>query len=207
MGYGFGNRIAVGRRAITAQAQAEQVIWKVAVYGAGTASSNGEYVWDGNELQDGKPVYRNGSNTISFGDFGGASAEWGIYDDSAGDNTYLSSNLIAWSINGGSSPAPSSALSYAQDSYFNFTLVGADPSTSNGTTLQSVPPANDFWFISETGNPSNITGEIYLDNGLYYIYDISEDAPTFTATSVLGNWSAVGTGITPPTISSVVYSA
>jgi hypothetical protein len=204
VGYGFGNRIAVGRRTITAQAQAEQVIWKVAIFGAGTATSNGEYVWDGTTLYNGKPVYSKDSNTISWDEFSSGIFEWGIYDDSPVFISYASDDLISWSNEGldGAEPAPSSALSYAQDSFISsLTLTGANESTSNGAYFRETLNEN---FLNESGNSINFD---ILTYGGWALFDLIADGETYTSPDLF-TWSVYTYGSAPaPTISSITYSA
>jgi hypothetical protein len=116
---------------------ATQTIWKVAIFGAGEISSNGEYIWDGSELNNyGKPVYRkeNSSNSIEWEEGGGPSAlgAWNLFDVDVDDLTYQIESLSfsgSWIVAGaGTSPSPSSALSYSQDSFISsITLTGSNP--------------------------------------------------------------------------------
>ena len=185
----------------------EQVIWKVAIFGAGTTSSNGEYVWDGNELQDGKPIYRNDSNTISFGDFGGESAEWALYDDIAGDNTYLSPDLLNWTSNGYGT-APSSALSYAQDSFISSITLNSnnveypfseDPFTRTlGGTAQFNGGVTEFGNAFIAFDPDPDPDQWYLSNG---------DEGLFASLDLITWDIPKAGGSSYPTVSAIVYSA
>jgi len=83
----------------------------VLISGAGTASSNGNYVWDGATLLNGERYYQTVSNSIFW-----LSSEsyWFIEDTIFGDNTYRSSDLITWvAINGSADPSPTGTLSYS----------------------------------------------------------------------------------------------
>lgn len=183
-------------------------IRKIIVFGAGESSSNGEYVWDGNELQDGKPVYRNGSNTISFGDFGGGSAEWGLYDDIVGDNTYLSSDLLNWTSNGYGT-APASALSYAQDSEIqSITLSGAGTSTSNGeyvwdgTTLINGKPKYEsginyiYWY----------TDAIFPEIQSWSLFDDYDGQDNYSSDDLI-TWTESNGQSPAPSVLALVYTA
>ena len=79
----------------------------VLISGAGTSSSNGNYVWDGffNE----KRLYISAGNELFWN-----GSQWIIYDSTVEENTYSSPNLIAWGIIGGAEePAPTGTLSYS----------------------------------------------------------------------------------------------
>jgi hypothetical protein len=87
----------------------DSVIWRILISGAGTTTSNGEYVWDGVTVSLGKPFYMSGINPL-FWD----GAKWYIGDEDGlgGDTSYSSGDLITWTIENGDSPAPSSTLYY-----------------------------------------------------------------------------------------------
>ena len=81
----------------------------VLISGAGTESSDGNYVWDGVSIVNGKRIYSTAVNAIFWN-----GSEWFIEDTIFEENTYSSSNLITWgSINGSSEPAPTGTLSYS----------------------------------------------------------------------------------------------
>jgi hypothetical protein len=81
----------------------------VLISGAGTASSNGNYVWDGIAFLNGKRLYQTAINSIYWD-----GSQWFIEDTIFGENTYSSANLIAWAIIGGAEePAPTGTLSYS----------------------------------------------------------------------------------------------
>jgi len=80
----------------------------VLISGAGTESSDGNYVWDGVSFVNGKPQYFFSNNEI-FWD----GSQWILYDDSEGDIVYSSLNLIAWAVLDGAEPAPTGTLSYS----------------------------------------------------------------------------------------------
>ena len=81
----------------------------VLISGAGTESSDGNYVWDGVTIINGKRAYLTAINSIYWN-----GSEWNIEDTIFEDNTYSSPDLITWvSINGSSNPAPTGTLSYS----------------------------------------------------------------------------------------------
>jgi hypothetical protein len=84
--------------------------WRITISGAGTTTSNGEYVWDGVTLDSGKPRYTNPSGNYIYWD-----DTWYIYDNTTESATYLISSSDfsgAWVENDGSLPVPTSTLSY-----------------------------------------------------------------------------------------------
>jgi hypothetical protein len=98
-----------------------QSILRVTISGAGTTTSNGEYVWDGSEVDgNGFPIYRsisNSNSTIQWEVGGGpnATGTWNLYDADYDDTSYNieSFNFYGtWFISNGASPAPTSTLSY-----------------------------------------------------------------------------------------------
>jgi hypothetical protein len=95
--------------------------WRVTISGAGTTTSNGEYVWDGVERNiNGQPIYRKTSNSnsnISWEVGGGSNGTgtWNLYDADYDDTSYNieSFNFSGnWLISNGASPVPTSTLSY-----------------------------------------------------------------------------------------------
>ena len=91
------------------------VVLRIVISGAGRASSNGEYVWDGVTLEGGKPRYDLVGGAVNE-DYiywvTGGDEVWGISDNDAGI-TYLSSDLITWDFGpDGVEPLPTSTLSY-----------------------------------------------------------------------------------------------
>jgi hypothetical protein len=81
----------------------------VLISGAGTESSNGNYVWDGVTFINGKRVYVSSGNIIYWN-----GSNWIIEDNIFEDNTYSSPDLITWEIIGGAEePAPTGTLSYS----------------------------------------------------------------------------------------------
>jgi len=82
----------------------------VLISGAGTASSNGNYVWNGIAFLNGKRHYFSDVNTIFWDGVG----HWEIEDIAFEATTYSSPDLIAWtSINGSEEPNPTGTLSYS----------------------------------------------------------------------------------------------
>ena len=84
-----------------------RTIFRILISGAGTTTSNGEYVWDGVTVEEGKPVYIFDDFSIRFFiDY------WYIYNSSQDTYYYRSIDLITWTIENGDSPAPTSTLYY-----------------------------------------------------------------------------------------------
>ena len=83
------------------------LIWRILISGAGTATSNGEYVWDGVSLEEDKPVYRFEDFDIRF-----LTDHWYIYNSGADTYYYKSLDLITWTIESGEPEAPTSTLYY-----------------------------------------------------------------------------------------------
>ncbi len=194
---GLGLSLSLGAR--NPSLGGEQVIWKVAIFGAGTASSNGEYVWDGEEIYNGKSIYRNGLNQIYWyidSTFPELYQFWSILDDNEGD-TYSSDNLIEWTVANGASPAPSSALSYSQSSFISsITLTGSNPSydadgvytrASGGTTS----------FIGSGSKIIEWDGSNWLTEGVSYgnLY------------GSFFNWEVYAGDVPIPVTTNAVYSA
>lgn len=84
--------------------------WRITISGAGTTTSNDEYVWDGVTVSDGKPVYNAISGSQIF--WYSLGETWVLYDNLEGIDSYRSTNLTTWTLDGGSSPVPSSTLFY-----------------------------------------------------------------------------------------------
>jgi hypothetical protein len=81
----------------------------VLISGAGTASSNGNYVWDGISFVNGKRFYQTAINSIFW-----VGSLWEIEDAVLEVTTYSSPDLITWvSINGSEEPNPTGTLSYS----------------------------------------------------------------------------------------------
>lgn len=179
----------------------EQVIWKVAIFGAGTTSSNGEYVWDGTTTFNGKPKYSFGLNEIFWAEILGT-FKWVMYEDNVGD-AYTSDDLISWVLENGDSPAPSSALSYAQDSFISsLTLAGADSADINGQYSRASGglasfsgPATGF------GNAS-----IDWDSGSSAWAVTNGDEQKYGSIDLF-SWYALAGGEPVPTATAIVYSA
>jgi hypothetical protein len=89
--------------------------WRVTISGAGTTTSNGEYVWDGVTLSNNKPIYDKVGGTFDEEYISWDSEPnnlWVLYDSIAGF-TYSSQDLITWNEGpDGSSPVPTSTLYY-----------------------------------------------------------------------------------------------
>lgn len=179
----------------TTKISAEQVIWKVAIFGAGTNTSNGEYVWDGVSTVNGQRVYVYAPSYTSSINFNGS--VWILEDGGFEDNTYYSLDLITWSVLNGASPAPSSALSYSQDSFISsITLTGSNPSydadglytrASGGTTSfigsgsKIIEYDGSVWF-TELINYGGLNGDFF-------------------------NWEVYGGADPVPVTTNAVYSA
>lgn len=189
----------------------EPVIWKVAISSAGTASSNGEYVWDGSQVsEDGTKIYNSSSGPmIYFNTSIGEpySNKWVIDDNSAGDYTYYSDDLITW-VSNGYGTAPTSSLTFVRNqwpSLIELTGEAGDPSI-NGTyewdgTISNVYPKlirtdDSNFYIESEGSGDGINYIVYggefefyttIDNrvlGTPYTFASSEDPPTTFATVI-----------------------
>jgi len=94
------------------QSTPEQVIWKVAIFNAG--QHNGEYIWDGEEIYNGKPVYIGPVDAESRFPY---NIQW-IADDNLwylideGEQIDNAQSLDNWQF-------VSSALSYSQSSFIS----------------------------------------------------------------------------------------
>ena len=191
---------------------AEQIIWKVAIFGAGTASSNGEYVWDGSQVsEDGTKIYNAQSgNSVYFYSVSGEtySNSWVIDDIGASTITYYSQDLISWyPIEGsGTSPAPSSALSYAQNSFISsLTLIGAGTISSNGTYTRNVGGFESFYKASSSNyifseDPSP-------EDNSWIVFDATTTQDTYLSDMGFLNWQVYDGLPDAPSVSAVVYSA
>ena len=155
------------------------IIWKIAVFGAGTDSSNGEYVWDGVTLINGEPAYLSDVNTIYWD-----GSEWIIEDTILEEDSYQSADLITWEQVQGALPVPSSALSYSQSSFINSIYFGTNAEddfydailsrSSGGTTLFSNGP-------SVTVGWNDTRWEAVINEDIYFYY-----------TPNLFNWVDIG---------------
>jgi len=82
----------------------------VLISGAGTASSNGNYIWDGITFVNGRRYYLSDVNEIFWDGVG----HWEIGDNTFEASTYSSPDLIIWTlINGAEEPNPTGTLSYS----------------------------------------------------------------------------------------------
>jgi hypothetical protein len=95
--------------------------WRILISGAGTTTSNGEYVWDGSEVDgNGFPIYRKTSNANSIiaWEVGGGPNEtgtWNLFDADYDDTSYTIESFNfsgTWLVINGASPAPTSTLYY-----------------------------------------------------------------------------------------------
>ena len=80
----------------------------VLISGAGTVTSNGNYVWDGVSFSNGKRLYVTAVNALYWD-----GSQWIIEDVIFEENTYASSDLITWVLISGLDPAPTGTLSYS----------------------------------------------------------------------------------------------
>ena len=88
----------------------DSVIWRILISGAGTTTSNGEYVWDGVTLENGQPKYISTNGNYIFIN---ESQIWSIWDFELDRATYISyGNLTSWEIDDASEPSPSATLYY-----------------------------------------------------------------------------------------------
>jgi hypothetical protein len=103
-------RLSIGLGVQNTRKVGGRTIFRILISGAGTTTSNGEYVWDGVTITSGKPQYDNPNGSQIFWLLG--EDQWILYDGIEGNDTYSSTDLITWSALGGSSPAPSATLYY-----------------------------------------------------------------------------------------------
>jgi hypothetical protein len=102
-------RLSLGLGVQNIRKVGSRTIFRILISGAGTPTSNGEYVWDGVSIVEEKPLYIFGYNEIFWDQ-----SKWVIVDNvgSGGDYTYSSLDLITWTIENGDDPAPDSTLYY-----------------------------------------------------------------------------------------------
>ena len=177
----------------------DPIIWKIAIFGAGTTTSNGEYVWDGITTENGLPVYRFSFEVIDI--IFGIDNYWHIYSSPNDTNYYKSLDLITWTIENGEPEEPSSALSYSPNSFISsVTLVDAGAINSNGTFSRTSGGSTQF---DKAGSPNFI-----FDDGYWVVADYSAGTDTYTSSNYIFNWSANQVQFEPPpTVSSITYSA
>jgi hypothetical protein len=208
VGYGFGHRISIGSMPIVSESPAPvPTIWKVAIFGAGTTTSDGEYVWDGISLINGKPQYQylSGVNSIYF-----AGGEWFIEDTIFEENSYKSADLITWEQENGALPVPSSALSYSQGSYIQtVVLAGGEPDQSgtytwDGTTFVNGRPK--YFGPLKSGAPENNYIYWNTENYMLYGFKVDEMINLSYSTDLASYWS-ISDALVEPTVSSIVYTA
>lgn len=109
MKLGYGISIAGNSQKITPR-QELLAVWRVLISGAGTGSSNGEYVWDGVSIINGQRAYGYAPSYASTIYFDGS--VWLLEDGSVEDITYDSLDLISWAQVSGESPEPTGQLFY-----------------------------------------------------------------------------------------------
>jgi len=183
-------------------------IWKVAIFGAGTTTSDGEYVWDGVTISEGKKYYAKGQ--YDFIQWSEGDGYWFIYDDSFGSNTYSSLDLINWSIIDGASPAPTSALSYSQSSYIQtVVLAGGSPDQSgtytwDGTTFVNGKPK--YFGPLKSGAPENNYIYWNTENYMLYGFRIDEMIGLSVSADLASNWNP-SEAYQEPTVSNIIYTA
>jgi hypothetical protein len=190
---------------------APRPIWKIAIFGAGTTTSNGEYVWDGVTLLNNKPRYDKVGGVFDE-DYIGWDIEpnnfWAISDSLEG-LTYISYNLISWNEGpDGVGPSPSSALSYSPNSVIqSLTLDGSEIATSSGTydwdgvTTEGGKPK----YVKTTAGGVNY---IVWDGYVWALFD-DEDIGDYTYTSNdLITWTDLPISAPPsPHVVTLSYSA
>jgi hypothetical protein len=184
------------------------ILWKIAIFGAGTDSANSEYVWDGTTITNGYLEYFGNEYRITYD--GG----WKIYDSGNDQNLYASEDLITWTQVNGALQVPSSALSYSQSSYIQtIVLGGADPDqtgtyTWDGTTFIDGKPK--YMGPLKTGAPENNYIYYTSDDAAYVVYGYKttneEMIVLSNSADLLKNWN-LGEGNSEPTVSSIIYTA
>ena len=187
-------------------ASSAPTIWKIAIFGAGTTTSNGEYVWDGVTLNVGKPTYTNPSGNYIYWD-----ETYYIYDNTTESVTYFISSSDfsgAWVENDGSLPVPTSTLSYSPNSVIqSLTLDGSEVATSSGTydwdgvTTELGKPK----YVKTTAGGVNY---IVWDGYAWALFD-DETIGDYTYTSNdLITWTDLPSGAPPsPHVVTLSYSA
>lgn len=182
------------------------VIWKVAIFGAGSIAADSEYVWDGVTTYYGKPTYYGQVYRIQF-DYNA----WVIYDSDNDTNLYISDDLITWTVANGDSPPPSSALSYSQGSYIQtVVLAGGTPDQSgtytwDGTTFVNGKPKY-FGPLKSGATENNYIFWNGVDSYSLYGWKVDEMLNLSYSTDLASYWNpsdAPG----EPTVSSIVYTA
>ncbi len=84
-------------------------IFRILISGAGTTTSDGEYVWDGVTLEAGNPKYISTNRNYIYW----STPYWWIWDFDLDRTTYISyGNLTSWEIDDASEPPPSATLYY-----------------------------------------------------------------------------------------------
>lgn len=179
-------------------------IWKVAIFAAAAGPSNGEYVWDGVTVNNGKRLYQTALNPMYWD-----GSQWVLEDTIFEDITYKSADLITWERVNGGLPVPSSALSYSQSSYIQtIVLASGNPDQSgtytwDGTTFINGKPK--YMGPLKSGAPEN--NYIYWNTEEYSLYGWNADEMANCSVSIdlASNWEpsdAAG----PPVVSSIVYT-
>ena len=155
---------------------AAPTIWKVAIFSAGKSALNGEYAWNGTNIQNGKPKYyevQNAENYI-FWD----TAQWVLWDNDLSESAYTSSNLITWAQDNAASPAPLSALSYSQTSFINSIYFGFDAQDDffDNTLSRSSGGTNEFSNGPDVVVSWNTENEVWeaisYGNRVYFSFDL-----------------------------------
>ncbi|NDB85663.1 MAG: hypothetical protein EB127_23600, partial [Alphaproteobacteria bacterium] len=170
-------------------------IWKIAIYGAGTSTSNGEYVWDGITFNQNRPLYVGpysefeGLNSTIFWDSG----EWILKDANQGsNNTYSSIDLINWNpIAGGDGPAPFSALSNDQNGQIQVITINGDNDASGGYALTETSPMT--WTGPQKSGATSPNTIVYIsEDSMFYLTgwksSNEEMIALYSSSSVLGEW-------------------
>jgi len=182
------------------------VIWKVAIFGAGTISADSEYVWDGTTLVDGFPVYVGLSFVIKYDE------GWKIYDSGNDEYLYASDDLITWTQVNGALPVPSSALSYSQSSYIQtIVLGGGTPDQSgtytwDGTTFVNGRPK----YIGPLKSGATENNYIYWTGFEYSLYgwnSSNEEMIGLSSSTDLASYWNPNDATAEATVSSIIYTA
>jgi hypothetical protein len=186
----------------------DPILWKIAIFGAGTDSSNAEYVWDGSTITNGKPTYFY-DYRIQFEEYDNY---WYIYDSGNDQFLYKSADLITWTQVNGALPVPSSALSYSPNSVIqSLTLDGSEIATSSGTydwdgvTTEGGKPK---YVKTTAGGVNYIAWTDVGDGDAWALFD-DEDIGDYTYTSNdLITWTDLPNGAPPsPHVVTLSYSA
>ena len=132
---------------------------------------------------------------------------WNLFDADFDETTYQIESFNfsgTWFLAGGGSPAPSSALSYSQNSFISsITLQGADLSIVNGVYTRTQGGTSQFNHASEVDYAIKWGGYNGLEGNFWFA--VSSDSNLYKSSDLFlwEDYDESG----PPSVSAVVYSA